>query len=87
MDADWDWKKENNYDARKLHILFEMLGFDKYLELMNKKVDNSSFIDFDEFEKTIINEYDQNLSSDITKALKDMKVVSLKMVICLKLAM
>lgn len=74
----WDWKKENNYDARKLHILFEMLGFDKYLELMNKKVDNSSFIDFDEFEKTIINEYDQNLSSDITKALKDMKVVSLK---------
>ncbi|MBP3464303.1 MAG: hypothetical protein J6K45_07505 [Clostridia bacterium] len=74
----WDWKKENNYDARKLHILFEMLGFDKYLELMNKKVDNSSFIDFDEFEKTIINEYDQNLGSDITKALKDMKVVSLK---------
>lgn len=39
----WDWKKENNYDARKLHILFEMLGFDKYFELMNEKVDKLDF--------------------------------------------
>ena len=34
----WDWQKENNYNAKKLHILFETLGYKKYLELMNYKV-------------------------------------------------
>lgn len=36
----WDWQKENNYNAKKLHILFEILGLEKIFrinELQSRK--------------------------------------------------
>ena len=33
----WEWKKHDNYDARKLHILFETSDFEQYFRRISEK--------------------------------------------------
>lgn len=74
----WDWKKNNNYDARKLHILFETLGYEKYLDLINYKVDNLDAIIYNDYETSVINRFEKDLEDSINNYLKDMKTVVLE---------
>lgn len=73
----WDWQKENNYNAKKLHILFEILGLEKYLELMNYKVENLEKLEFNDFETSIITEFEKNVIKDITEILEKIKIVTI----------
>lgn len=74
----WDWKKNNNYDARKLHILFETLGYEKYLDLINYKIDNLDAIIYNDYETSVINRFEKDLEDSINNYLKDMKTVVLE---------
>lgn len=74
----WDWKNTNNYNAKKLHIIFEILGYDKYFELIFAKVSNKSKnIEFTDFENKVVEDYEKALTNTISEFLKDMKVVTL----------
>lgn len=73
----WDWKKNNNYEARKLHILFETLGYEKYLELINYKVDNLDAIIYNDYETSVINKFEKDLEEAINNYLNDIKIVTL----------
>lgn len=57
----YDWYSINNQKARYLHILFETLGNEKYLELIRDKVDNYTQIEYTEYEMNVINSYLTNL--------------------------
>lgn len=73
----YDFKKMNNPDARKLHILFETLGYDKYVELMSNKVDTMDSIIFTDEEKEVIDTYENNLENALSLCVKDMKIVNI----------
>lgn len=73
----WDWQKENNYNAKKLHILFETLGLEKYLELMNYKVENLENLEFNDFETKVITDFEKSVEKDITDILKKINIVNL----------
>ena len=57
----YDWKKENNELARYLHILYEKLGYEKYLEIMDYKINNLDHMEYNEEEMSIINQYFEDL--------------------------
>ena len=57
----YDFKKYNNEKARYLHILYEQLGYEKYLELMTNKINNLEHIEYNEEEMQVINNYFTNL--------------------------
>lgn len=73
----WNGNKDLFIEGRKLHILFESLSFDKYLEIMSDKLDNAEDVTFNEYESKIIDRYENNLKQEITNALKDIKIVTL----------
>lgn len=72
----WDWEKENNNNARCLHILFEVLGYEKYLEIVDKFVAKGE-VSFDDAELKVINDFENELSSDISKIVSKLNPVSL----------
>lgn len=75
----YDWVKKKNKNAQKLHILFEMLGYEKYIDIIFKKVrSNQDKIIFNEFEEGVVVKYFEELEEDITNILKDMRIVALK---------
>jgi len=74
----WDWKKYDNYDARKLHILFEMSDFEQYFRRISEKVDTLDSITFTESEEAIVKAYDEALSKAMNKLLKGIKVAKLQ---------
>lgn len=75
----YDWVKKKNKNAQKLHILFEMLGYEKYIDIIFKKVrSNQDKIIFNEFEEGVVVKYFEELEEDITNILKDMRIVTLK---------
>lgn len=74
----YDFKKMNNPDARKLHILFENLGYDKYVELMLKKVESSNTIEFTEEETSVIDNFEKRLESALANYVSSMKIVDIK---------
>ena len=74
----WEWKKHDNYDARKLHILFETSDFEQYFRRISKKVDTSASITFTDEEEAIVQAYDKALAEDMDELLKDMKVAKLQ---------
>lgn len=73
----YDWKAIHNQKARYLHILFENLGYEKYLELMNDKVDHLDSIIYTDYELSVINQYLESLSVTASCLLDKMKVVEL----------
>lgn len=74
----WEWKKHNNYDARKLHILFETSDFEQYFRRISDKVDTLDSIKFTGAEEAIVEAYDMALARDMDELLKDMKVAKLQ---------
>ncbi len=74
----WDWKKENNYNAKKLHILFETLGYDKYFELIYAKLDNNQNIEFTDYENQVVTNFEKQFTNDILGFLEKIKVVEIK---------
>lgn len=75
----YDWVKKKNKNAQKLHILFEMLGYEKYIDIIFEKVkSNQDKIIFNELEEVVVAKYFEELEEDITNILKNMKIVVLK---------
>lgn len=75
----YDWVKKKNKNAQKLHILFEMLGYEKYIDIIFEKVKgNQDKIIFNELEEVVVAKYFEELEEDITNILKNMKIVVLK---------
>lgn len=75
----YDWVKKKNKNAQKLHILFEMLGYEKYIDIIFEKVkSNQDKIIFNELEEEVVAKYFEELEEDITNVLKNMKIVVLK---------
>ncbi len=70
----YDWKKENNELARYLHILYEKLGYQKYLEIMNYKINNLESMTYNEEEMKIINEYFDNLDKTAKECMENMTI-------------
>ncbi len=76
----WDWKKQENYNAKKLHILFETLGYNQYLELILNKIHrySSQSIEFNDFENKVVAHYEEMFRNDILGFLSKMKVVEIE---------
>ena len=73
----YDWKKTNNEKARYLHILYEKLGYEKYLEIMNNKINNFDHIEYNEEEMNVINDYFENLDKTASNCLNNILVKDL----------
>lgn len=72
----WDWEKENNQNARYLHILFEELGYEKYLEIAEEFINQGEVV-FNDEELNVINSFENRLKTDIEEIISKMKVVSI----------
>lgn len=71
----FEWKtKYNNSKARQLHILFETLGYKKYIEILNKMILTQSCVVFDKDSLQIIISFEKKLKEDIETILEKMKV-------------
>lgn len=69
----WEWKeKYNNDKARMLHILFEQLGFESYIEQINRIVSNSKTFDFNDYQLDLIEDFERKLEHSINETLKGM---------------
>ena len=73
----WDWESKNNINARNLHVLFEVLGYDAYLKIINDKVDKLNSIVFNNYEKEVIDKFNKEMEKDILNILNGMKCVDL----------
>ncbi len=73
----YDWVKEKNEKARFLHILYETLGMDEYLKIINDKIENLEKLEFNDYEMSVINTYFTNLERSANQAIDKMKVVTL----------
>lgn len=70
----WDWVKYDNQKARMLHLLFEQIGYKKYIEIMSEIVTNNDSIVFSDNEISIINDWENKFKEDSTKILENMVV-------------
>lgn len=70
----WDWVKYNNQKARMLHLLFEQVGYRKYIEIMNGIIANNDSIIFSADEMNIINDWEAKFKADSAKILDNMIV-------------
>ena len=70
-------ESKNNINARNLHVLFEVLGYDAYLKIINDKVDKLNSIVFNNYEKEVIDKFNKEMEKDILNILNDMKCVDL----------
>ena len=73
----WDWYKNKNYLARKLHIIFETQGIDFYLSMINRIITSSNKVVLNEEEELIVAEFDRRLLEEINKMLDIMIVETL----------
>lgn len=73
----WDWKRENNEKARYLHILFELLGYEKYIKIMKQKVKTEKKLTFNDEEMGLIQCFLKKVEEEIEACLQDIKIVSL----------
>lgn len=73
----WDWQSKGNDKARYLHIIFETQGFEKYLKMVNRMINESKKLEFTNAEMTIITEFDKKLEKDIKSILSEMIVKEL----------
>lgn len=74
----YDWYKIKNYEAQKLHILFEMLGYDKYMKIMRKKIKSDEKISFNLEEEMVVRKYKSMCDKDIKRALEEMIVKDIR---------
>lgn len=74
----WEWKQKQIEKARDLFILFEQIGYSKYIEVMSKLIQNKSEILFDKAEENMILEFKKNFERDSKKKLENIHVVELQ---------
>ena len=70
----WDWEKYDNQKARMLHLLFEQIGYKRYIEIMSEVVANNDSIIFSDNEINIINDWENKFKVDSAKILENMVV-------------
>lgn len=70
----WDWVKYNNEKARMLHLLFEQIGYEKYIKIIDDIVKNNDSIVFSNNEISIINDWEEKFKNDSAKILDSMVV-------------
>lgn len=70
----WDWVNYDNKKARMLHLLFEQIGYKKYIEIMSKIVVNYDSIVFSDNEINIINDWENKFKNNSAKILGNMVV-------------
>lgn len=71
----WEWKSiYNNPKARKLHIIFEVLGYEEYIKIMSRIIKEDNGICFNEDEERIINKFDKDLEDEINTIIDGMKL-------------
>ena len=68
----WDWVKCGNKKARMLHLLFEQIGYKKYIEIMSDIVSKNDSIIFSDNELNIINDWENKFKVDSAKILENM---------------
>lgn len=74
----WEWKTiYHNAKARQLHILFEVLGYDTYLDIVRRMVNEGKGIVFRTEELQVIEEFDRKFHEDIVRIISAMKVYTL----------
>lgn len=72
----WDWKKNNNEKARELNIIFEELGIEKYLSII-ENMKKYNMVYFDEYCRKIIDLYNTNLYKELSKVFSTLKVTEI----------
>ena len=70
----WDWVKYNNKKARMLHLLFEQIGYKRYVEIMGEIVAENDSIIFSDDELNIINDWENKFKEDSSRILENMIV-------------
>lgn len=71
----WEWKNiYNNYKARKLHILFEVLGYQEYIKIISRMVNEGNGIVFNDVEIKVIDNFDKKFKEDIDTIISGMKL-------------
>lgn len=74
----WEWNKiYNNAKARKLHLLFEQVGYKKYIEKVCNIIDTKDTFEFDQEDLKIIEDFDIKLNEEVPLILKGMKIKTL----------
>ncbi len=72
----WDWKKNNNEKARELNIIFEELGIEKYLSII-ENMKKYNMVYFDEYCRKIIDSYNTSLYKELSKVFSTLKVTEI----------
>lgn len=70
----WDWVKYKNNKARLLHLLFEQVGYQKYIDIISNVIKNNDSIIFSNKEMEIINDWEKQFKIDSKKILESMVV-------------
>lgn len=74
----WEWEKYNNQKARQLHLLFEQIGYEKYIEIMTKIIENNNEIIFSQNELEIINDWEETFKKESKNILENMVVYDIE---------
>lgn len=74
----WEWKTiYNNPKARKLHILFEVLGYQEYIKIATRIVNENNGVTFSDEEMKVIDDFDKKFMEDINDIVRGMKLYDL----------
>lgn len=71
----WDWTKTNNQDANKLNKLSLALGREKYIELMQEKLQEQEKFAFSKEDEKTIAEFDAWFKKQVDKKVEAVKVI------------
>lgn len=71
----WEWKKYNDFHGRMLHIIFETIGYLKYIDFAISLI-NNNLVFTDDYLK-IIDDFNAKLERDTQVILKDMRLYEL----------
>ena len=77
LEDTWEWKKNNNNLAHNLAHLFNLLGRDKYVELMINKLKNNKQFKLDPNEEILIDVKIKDIDKHIDSYLKIMKDITI----------
>lgn len=77
LEDTWKWKEQNNNLAHNLSHLFNILGRDKYVEIIIDKLKNNDKFSLSKEEELLINNKIQDIEKHINKYLNIMKEINL----------
>lgn len=73
----WDWYKNKNFLARKLHIIFETKGINYYLIMINRILSTNKIVELNKEEENIVELFEEDLLKKINEILVNMIVYNL----------